>query len=105
MQLGACVPNFYVQESFDETNDAWSRAIVDEPVLQKGGFVEVRDRPGLGIELDWERLAAHPYERQHLLRLFTPGWEKRGGGEVQHGGEVPDADTVGAQGTTGGDPA
>jgi galactonate dehydratase len=79
MQLGACIPNFYVQESFDETNDEWTRSIVDEPVVQRGGFVEVRDRPGLGIELDWERLAAHPYQRQHLLRLFTPGWEKRGG--------------------------
>jgi galactonate dehydratase len=79
MQLGACIPNFYVQESFDETNDAWTRSIVDDPVIQSGGFVEVRDRPGLGIELDWERLSAHPYERQHLLRLFTPGWERRGG--------------------------
>ncbi len=83
MQLGACVPNFYVQESFDETNDAWTRTIVDEPIVQKGGFIEVRDRPGLGIELDWDRLADHPYEREHLLRLFHPGWERRvGAGET-----------------------
>jgi galactonate dehydratase len=89
MQLGACVPNFYVQESFDETNDEWTRSIVDEPVIQRGGFVEVRDRPGLGIELDWERLGAHPYERQHLLRLFTPGWEKRGGDGDEAGAAAP----------------
>lgn len=81
MQLGACVPNFYVQESFDETNDSWTRTIVDEPILQQGGFVDVRDRPGLGIDLDWERLAAHPYERAHLLRLFVPGWERRVAGD------------------------
>jgi galactonate dehydratase len=81
MQLGACIPNFYVQESFDETNDAWTRTIVDEPIIQQGGYVDVRDRPGLGIDLDWERLAAHPYERAHLLRLFEPGWEARGAGE------------------------
>jgi hypothetical protein len=48
----------------------------------RGRLLEVRDRPGLGIELDWERLAAYPYERQHLLRLFTPGWEKRGGDDA-----------------------
>ena len=78
LQLGACVPNFYVQESFDETNDDWTRQIVDEPIIQRDGMIAVRDRPGLGIEIDWDRLAAHPYARQHLLRLFTPGWETRG---------------------------
>ena len=40
----------------------------------------VRDRvgrPGLGIELDWDALEGHPYQRQHLIRLFSPGWERR----------------------------
>ena len=36
-----------------------------------------RTRPGLGIELDWEALGEHPYRRQHLIRLFSPGWERR----------------------------
>jgi galactonate dehydratase len=76
-QLGACIPNFYVQESFDEFNADWTREIVDHPLSQRDGFVEVNDRPGLGIDLDWDRLAAHPYERAHLLRLFEPGWERR----------------------------
>jgi galactonate dehydratase len=76
-QLGACIPNFYVQESFDEFNADWSREIVDRPVLPVDGYVEVPTAPGLGIDLDWERLAGHPYERQHLLKLFTPGWERR----------------------------
>ena len=75
--LGACTPNFSVQESFDEFNADWTRQIVDHPLVQHDGFVEVSDRPGLGIDLDWERLAAHPYERAHLLRLFEPGWERR----------------------------
>ncbi len=76
-QLGACIPNFYVQESFDEFNADWSREIVDVPVLPVAGHVDVPTGPGLGIDLDWERLAAYPYERQHLLKLFTPGWERR----------------------------
>jgi galactonate dehydratase len=76
-QLGACVPNFYVQESFDEFNADWTREIVDAPVLPLDGYLEVPNRPGLGIDLDWDRLAGHPYERQHLLRLFSPGWELR----------------------------
>jgi galactonate dehydratase len=76
-QLGACIPNFYVQESFDEFNADWTRQIVDRPVLPRDGYVDVPTAPGLGIDLDWERLAAHPYERAHWLRLFEPGWERR----------------------------
>jgi galactonate dehydratase len=76
-QLGACIPNFYVQETFDEFNASWTRQIVDRPVVPVDGYVEVSTAPGLGIDLDWERLAAHPYERAHWLRLFEPGWERR----------------------------
>ncbi len=60
MQLGGSVPNFYIQESFDEFNAPWSREIVDDPVLPTSGYIEVSTRPGLGIDLDWERLAEHP---------------------------------------------
>ncbi len=76
-QLGGCIPNFYVQESFDEFNSDWSREIVDRPTLQHDGYVEVPTAPGLGIDLDWDRLAGHPYQREHLLHLHSPGWERR----------------------------
>jgi galactonate dehydratase len=84
VQLGACIPNFYVQESFDEFNADWSREIVDRPVLPVDGYVTVSSAPGLGIDMDWEALAKYPYERQHLLRLFHPGWERR---EITPGAE------------------
>ena len=71
-QLGGCIPNFYVQESFDEFNSDWSREIVDRPIIQRDGYVEVPTAPGLGIDLDWDRLAAHPYQREHLLHLSRP---------------------------------
>ncbi|CAN5828860.1 mandelate racemase/muconate lactonizing enzyme family protein [soil metagenome] len=76
-QLGACVPNFYLQEMFDEFNVAWTREIVDRPVLPVDGYVEVPRSPGLGIDLDWDRLVGHPYERANALHLFAPGWERR----------------------------
>ncbi len=82
MQLGASVPNFYIQESFDEFNAPWSRDIVDHPVLPVRGYVEVSTRPGLGIDLDWDRLAEHPYERQHQIRLFKSGWERRDDADI-----------------------
>lgn len=76
-QLGGCIPNFYVQESFDEFNSDWSREIVDRPTIPRNGHVDVPTAPGLGVDLDWERLAAHPYQREHVLHLFAPGWERR----------------------------
>lgn len=76
-QLGACVPNFYIQESFDEFNPDWTRSLADTPSLPSAGFFDVPTLPGLGIDLDWDRLADHPYEPQHVLRLFEPGWERR----------------------------
>jgi galactonate dehydratase len=76
--LGACVPNFYLQETFEEFNTGWTRDIVDEPILARDGYVAVPTRPGLGIDLDWDRLAEHPYERANRLSLFAPGWERRG---------------------------
>jgi galactonate dehydratase len=89
MQLGACIPNFFVQESFDEFNADWSRRIVDRPILPVDGFVEVRNSPGLGIELDWNALAAHPYARAHVLHLFADGWERRR--EPPQAAEAPEA--------------
>jgi galactonate dehydratase len=77
-QLGACIPNFYVQESFDAFNADWTRLIVDRPVLPVDGYVAVPTAPGLGIDLDWDRLEHYPYERANWLRLFEPGWERRG---------------------------
>jgi galactonate dehydratase len=76
-QLGACIPNFYVQETFDEFNVDWTREIVDRPIVPRDGYVEVPTDPGLGIDLDWDRLAGHPYERANTLHLFSPGWERR----------------------------
>ncbi len=82
-QLGACIPNFYVQETFEEFNAGWTQEIVDEPILAVDGYIDVPQRPGLGIDLDWDRLAGHPYERANMLPLFVPGWEKRSDDRVE----------------------
>ena len=79
-QLGACIPNFYIQESFEvQASTDIAMDIVDEPVVPVDGYVLVPTRPGLGIDLDWDRLAGHPYERANVLKLFAPGWEARTG--------------------------
>ena len=66
-----------MSQTFEEFNAGWTQEVVDQPILAEDGYVAVPQRPGLGIDLDWERLAGHPYERANLLPLFHPGWEKR----------------------------
>ena len=78
LQLAACSPNLFIQELFDEFNQGWTREIVDHHLeTDAEGFLSVSDRPGIGIDLDWERLAQHPARRGNRIRLFERGWELR----------------------------
>ncbi|MXW99100.1 MAG: mandelate racemase/muconate lactonizing enzyme family protein [Acidimicrobiaceae bacterium] len=77
-QLGACVPNFYVQESFDVFNEGWTRDLVHPPINVVDGHVEVPEGPGLGVEIDWDGVERHSSRRPHSLELFAEGWEQRG---------------------------
>ena len=76
-QLNASLPNFFIHEIFDEFNEAWEREIVIGGVEVKDGYIEVSDRPGLGIDLNIEEILKHPYQQENYLPLFKPGWEKR----------------------------
>ncbi len=77
LQLAACTPNFFVQEVFDEFNVPWSRDLVDNPTDVVDGWIEIPERPGLGINLNLEECEKHPYERTYFLPLFRSGWERR----------------------------
>ena len=39
--------------------------------------MDVSHAPGLGVDLDWDALADHPYRPEHVLRLHHDGWERR----------------------------
>jgi len=77
VQLNASLPNFFIHEIFDDFNEPWEREIVVNPVKVVNGYIEIPDRPGLGIDLNLEEIAKHPYQQEHFLPLFRPGWEKR----------------------------
>jgi galactonate dehydratase len=81
-QLNACTPNFYLHEIFDDFNDdatTWENRIVTDPVVVENGYITPSDRPGLGVDLNLEEMARHPYRQQNYLPLFRPGWERREG--------------------------
>ncbi|HLJ47385.1 MAG TPA: mandelate racemase/muconate lactonizing enzyme family protein [Bryobacteraceae bacterium] len=76
-QLNASVPNFFIHEIFDEFNEPWEREIVIGGVEVKDGYIEISNRPGLGLDLNVEEILKHPYRQENYLPLFKPGWEVR----------------------------
>ena len=77
VQLNASLPNFLIHEIFDEFNEPWEKEIVTNSVHVVNGYIDVPDRPGLGIDLNIEEILRHPYQQENYLPLFKPGWEKR----------------------------
>ncbi len=65
IQLDACSPNFLIQESI-ETWGGFHAEILKEPVRWEEGYIIPPTRPGLGVELNEEVAAAHPYSGTKL---------------------------------------
>jgi len=79
VQLNASSPNFFIHEIFDEFNEPWEKEIVIHPVEVEDGYIDIPDRPGLGIDLNLEEILRHPYQQENAIPLFQPGWERREG--------------------------
>jgi 2-dehydro-3-deoxyphosphogalactonate aldolase len=61
IQVSTCSPNFLIQESI-ETWDGFHAEILKEPIQWEDGYIIPSPKPGLGIELDEEVAAKHPYK-------------------------------------------
>lgn len=77
VQLNASIPNFLIHEIFDEFNEPWEKEIVCPQVCVQDGYIPISSAPGLGIDLNLEEMAKHPYQHTYYLPLFKAGWEKR----------------------------
>jgi galactonate dehydratase len=75
--IHASLPNFLIQECFDDFLTPWARELFGGVPPVVDGYLEVPDRPGIGVELDEAACAAHPYGEDNFLRLFEEGWEMR----------------------------
>jgi len=79
--VGATLPNLLIQECFDDFLVPWSREVLTGWARIEGGYIEVPDAPGFGVELNEEEASKYPYADRNFLRLFEPGWERRRGDE------------------------
>jgi galactonate dehydratase len=73
IQLAACSPNFLILESIERW-DGFHARILKKPVRWENGYVIPPREPGLGIELNEEVIAQHPYTgtRLHLEMADDP---------------------------------
>lgn len=63
IHLAATLPNLLIVETLgSEINETRGREIVKEPLQFQYGYLLLPDKPGLGIELDWEAIRRFPYQ-------------------------------------------
>ena len=60
----------------------WVDDLLVDPITVEDGYVEIPQRPGLGIELDMDVVDEHRYEGRddesvHTINLFESDWETR----------------------------
>ena len=74
IQVSAAIPNFLITEYFVNLEEL-GRDIAKIPFEVKDGYIQIPDAPGLGIDLDEERLAAYPY-KPFPPRSLAQIWEE-----------------------------
>jgi galactonate dehydratase len=82
VHLGVSTPNFLIQESIEQMG-GFAAEILKTPLVWQDGFLLPPESPGLGVELDDDVVARHPYtgDRLHLEmgegEELSYGWPPR----------------------------
>ncbi|MGH9304132.1 MAG: mandelate racemase/muconate lactonizing enzyme family protein [Acidimicrobiales bacterium] len=74
IHLGLSTPNFLIQESIEEMG-GFSAELLKKPLEWQDGFLLPPDGPGLGVELDDDVVARHPYSGSRLHLEMGDGEE------------------------------
>jgi galactonate dehydratase len=74
VHLSAVIPNFRITEYFVNFQDL-CRDIATRPLMVEGGWIDLPTAPGLGIDIDVDRLRAHPHQ-ETTHRGFRQYWEE-----------------------------
>lgn len=75
--IHSAIPNFLIQECFDEFLEPWARDLFEGVPRVEQGSIEAPGGPGIGVELNEAEALKHPYGASNFLRLFEDGWETR----------------------------
>ncbi len=85
LHFAASTPNMTLLESFGAFDVDWRADLVSGWDPHRGGAVVLPDAPGLGVELDFDAIARHPYRALSFPSLWDGEWtdEFTGAGAFQ----------------------
>lgn len=75
LHFSVSTPNFMVQESFAEFDVPWRNSLVKGWNPLRGGELYLTDEPGLGLDIDEDAIAAHPYKHNAFPSLWDKNWQ------------------------------
>lgn len=76
IHLDACITNFKIQEFFNDFSEPWVMEAAKGAPQPKDGYFELPTQPGLGVELNEDVIAEHPY-REISFDLWKSDWHRR----------------------------
>lgn len=76
LHFAACTTNFKIQEHFNDFSEAWVKEAATGCPEVIDGYFSLPNGPGLGMELNEDIIAEHPY-REGSFNLFESDWHKR----------------------------
>ncbi len=76
LHFAACTTNFKIQEHFNDFSEAWVKEAATGCPEVIDGYFSLPDGPGLGMELNEDLIAEHPY-REGSFNLWEDDWHKR----------------------------
>jgi galactonate dehydratase len=74
LHFDASTPNFMIQEAFAEFDVPWRNSLVGGWNPIKNGQFIVSERPGLGLDIDVDAIAEHPYVQHAFPSLWDGDW-------------------------------
>ena len=76
LHFAACTTNFKIQEHFNDFSEAWVKEAATGCPEVIDGYFSLPNGPGLGMELNEDLIATHPY-REGSFNLWEDDWHKR----------------------------
>jgi galactonate dehydratase len=74
VHFGWATPDVLIQEDFSAYDVPWRAELVRGQSVARGGEFLLPDGPGLGVELDVEACARHPYRKDPFPSLWDRQW-------------------------------
>jgi galactonate dehydratase len=68
-QFGFATPNYLIQEAI-RADVPWRDEVVSESVAVRDGYIYPTDKPGLGVDIDEQAAAKHPFHQEVLMNWF-----------------------------------